>query len=47
MIGRTLSQERFMREARRPVAQVYHWFTEGLETPDLTEAQTLAGKMIG
>jgi hypothetical protein len=28
-------------EARDLLAPVYHWFTEGFDTPDLTEAKAL------
>jgi hypothetical protein len=28
-------------EARAPLADVYHWFTEGFDTPDLRDARTL------
>ena len=28
-------------EARQQLAEIYDWFTEGFDTPDLTEARTL------
>ena len=33
------------REAKRLLAPVYNWFTEGLETPDLQEAQVLLAQL--
>jgi predicted ATPase len=33
-------------EARQALAEVYAWFTEGFDTPDLHEAQSLLGELI-
>jgi predicted ATPase len=33
------------REARDLLAPVYGWFTEGLDTPDLTEAKALLDEL--
>ena len=32
-------------EARNMLSQVYEWFTEGFDTPDLKEASTLLGAL--
>jgi predicted ATPase len=32
-------------EARNLLAPVYGWFTEGLDTPDLTEAKALLDEL--
>ena len=40
-LARLLSAQQRQDEARALLAPVYGWFTEGFETPDLQEAQTL------
>jgi predicted ATPase len=40
-LARLLSAQQRQAEARALLAPVYGWFTEGFETPDLQEAQTL------
>ena len=32
-------------EARQMLAEIYNWFTEGFDTPDLQEARTLLEKL--
>jgi predicted ATPase len=32
-------------EARRMLAEIYGWFTEGFDTKDLQEAKALLGKL--
>jgi predicted ATPase len=34
-------------EARSMLSEVYHWFTEGFDTPDLKEAEALLAEMAG
>ena len=36
-----LAKEDRRDEARRMLAEVYNWFTEGFDTPDLKEAKLL------
>jgi DNA-binding SARP family transcriptional activator/predicted ATPase len=40
-LGRLLQKQGKREEARQLLAEVYAWFTEGLDTPDLQEAQAL------
>ena len=35
------------KEARKLVAEIDGWFTEGFDTPDLQEAKTLLDKLSG
>ena len=34
-------------EARTILAEIYSWFTEGFDTPDLKEAKSLLGELGG
>jgi predicted ATPase len=34
-------------EARQLLGEVYHWFTEGFDTPDLREARALLAELGG
>ena len=38
-------KKRKREEAQRELAQIYGWFTEGFDTPDLTEAEALLQKL--
>jgi len=40
-LGRLWQQQGRREEARRLLAEVYGWFTEGFDTPDLREAKAL------
>jgi hypothetical protein len=40
-LGRLWQRQDKGAEARRLLAEVYHWFTEGFDTPDLQEAKVL------
>jgi len=40
-LGRLLAESGRTREARGVVSEVYGWFNEGFDTPDLTEARIL------
>jgi predicted ATPase len=34
------------KEARQRLAEIYNWFTEGLDTKDLQEAKTLLAELV-
>lgn len=34
-------------EARQMLAEIYNWFTEGFDTPDLREAKALLDQSLG
>jgi hypothetical protein len=36
-----------LEEAHRMLSEVYYWFTEGFDTPDLQEAKALLGELSG
>src|SRR5262249_12090611 len=40
-LSRLLQQQGKAAEARTMLAEIYNWFTEGLDTPDLQEAKTM------
>jgi len=40
-LARLLNQQQRHDEARRMLAEIYNWFTQGLDTPDLKEAKAL------
>jgi len=44
-LARLLARQGRRDEARRTLADVYGWFTEGLDTADLREAKTLLGEL--
>jgi predicted ATPase len=39
-LGRLLARHGKREDARRLVSEIYDWFTEGLDTPDLSDART-------
>ena len=45
--GRQWQQQGKQEEARRMLAEVYGWFTEGFDTADLQEAKTLLEELPG
>ena len=46
-LGRLLGRQGKREEARRTLADVYGWFTEGFDTADLRNAKTLSDKLSG
>ncbi len=40
-LGRLWQKQGKQKEARRMLAEIYSWFTEGFDTPDLKEARVL------
>jgi hypothetical protein len=40
-LARLLTKQGHRDEARRMLAEIYGWFTEGLDTADLKDAKTL------
>jgi len=46
-LGRLLGRQGKREEARRTLAEVYGWFTEGFDTADLRNAKTLLDKLSG
>jgi predicted ATPase len=44
-LSRLWQQRGKCNEARQLMASIYHWFTEGFETPDLQEAKVLLGEL--
>lgn len=44
-LARLWQSQRRTAEARRLLEEVYGWFMEGLDTPDLVEARTLLGEL--
>jgi predicted ATPase len=40
-LARLLDKQTYRDEARAMLAEIYGWFTEGFDTPDLREAKTL------
>jgi predicted ATPase len=44
---RLWQQQGRMNEARRMLAEIYGWFTEGFDTPDLQEARALLAEFAG
>jgi tetratricopeptide (TPR) repeat protein len=46
-LARLLAQRQRSAEARAMLAEVYNWFTEGFDTPDLKDAKTLLDELSG
>jgi hypothetical protein len=44
-LARLWQQQGKKQEARQRLAEIYHWFTEGLGTRDLQEAKTLLAEL--
>jgi class 3 adenylate cyclase/tetratricopeptide (TPR) repeat protein len=44
-LARLLKQQSKTDEARRMLAEIYNWFTEGFDTPDLKEAKVLLDEL--
>jgi len=44
-LARLLQSQGRLAEARQPLADVYDWFTEGFDTPDLKDAHALLDKL--
>lgn len=44
-LARPWQQQGKKQEARHILAEVYHWFTEGLDTKDLQAAQALLAEL--
>jgi predicted ATPase len=40
-LSRLLQRQARREEARQRLAEIYSWFTEGFDTPDLQEAKAL------
>ena len=40
-LARLLAKQGRRNEARTMVAEIYNWFTEGFDTPDLKDAKAL------
>ena len=46
-LARLLAKQHKRDEARMMLAQIYNWFTEGFDTPDLKDAKVLLGELDG
>jgi predicted ATPase len=44
-LSRLWHQQGRKAEARRMLTEIYGWFTEGFDTPDLQEARALLGEL--
>lgn len=44
-LARLLAQQGKRNEARAMLGEIYHWFTEGLETVDLKDASALLDEL--
>jgi tetratricopeptide (TPR) repeat protein len=44
-LARLLDSEGRRREARRMLGEIYNWFTEGFDTPDLKDAKVLLDEL--
>ena len=44
-LARLMQKQGRTEAARQMLAQIYGWFTEGFETPDLKEAEALLGEL--
>jgi predicted ATPase len=42
---RLLAQQNRHDEARRMLAEIYNWFSEGFDTPDLIDAKSLLDEL--
>jgi hypothetical protein len=45
-LARLLDQQGRRDEARTLLAEIYNWFTEGFDSPDLRDAKTLLDKLV-
>jgi len=46
-LARLLAKQNRRGEARTMLAEIYGWFTEGFDTPDLIEAKSLLDELSG
>ncbi len=46
-LSRLWQQQGKRKEARQMLAEIYGWFTEGFDTPDLQEAKALLAELEG
>ena len=46
-LARLLEQQGRRHEARTQLAEIYNWFTEGFDTPDLKDAKALLDALTG
>ena len=46
-LARLLAKQRRRDEARATLAEIYGWFTEGLDTRDLKDAKSLLDELAG
>jgi hypothetical protein len=44
-LARLWQQQGKKKEARQRLAEIYHWFTEGLDTKDLQAAKALLAEL--
>ena len=44
-LARLLAKQGHRDEARTMLAEIYNWFTEGFDTPDLKDAKTLLDQL--
>jgi len=44
-LARLWQQQGKKKQARKMLAEIYGWFTEGFDTKDLQEAQALLGEL--
>ena len=44
-LARLLRDSGYRDEARTMLAEIYNWFTEGLDTPDLKDANALLNEL--
>jgi predicted ATPase len=44
-LARLVASRRRRGEARAMLAEIYNWFTEGFDTPDVKEAHTLLNEL--
>jgi hypothetical protein len=44
-LARLLRQQGKVEEARRTLAEIYNWFTEGFDTADLKDAKALLDEL--
>src|SRR5262245_41893842 len=45
-LARLWQRQSKLAEARQVLAEIYDWFTEGFDTPDLKEARTLLDELL-
>lgn len=46
-LARLLAKQRKRDKARAMLAEIYYWFTEGFDTPDLKDAKALLNELSG